>query len=730
MRYENVQEFIKNSLCDVPETIILKRPHKSLKGGNTYLKMGCGFDIETTTYNGKSYMYAAMLSLGKNSVLVRTWDEVYDLFESLVVYATQHKVIILMWIANFSYEFNFMRRRFTFSNVFARYENHPIYCTLGTYIEIRDALQLSGQGGLKTLSRNYTKSQKKTGKLDYKVIRNSKTPLTEKEKDYCYTDVEILSEYSDYWFTKEDIEKIPLTITGIVREHVKNNCKLYDKMKNIYKMVERLMPYTYDKYAFERKYLFRGGITHSNIFETSCSTINNVIDNVVGFDVTSSYPSVMCHYKYPMRRFRPCTLATDGKYITDARLKTGNTAFKMIVRFKNITQKSWHSLESTKKIITGTSIIADNYRLIEAKEITVYITEIDYLNYLDSYVWESIEIIKCSYAIKDYLPDYLLKSVLEIYTEKARLKNAVLKDTPEYANSKGKLNSLFGMCVTAIEELEWQYDAQLDKWLHVPAEIPYTIARQQQFLSPYWGMWITAYARRKLIKAIMGIDNSKDNNNVIYYDTDSIYCRNTNRCISYVEAYNHLIKTYNQKSTVPTNRLSFQTYAKSINQSDLFDDFGAFDKIDNGAIYRFKTLGAKRYCKVYTDEHGERKAVVTFSGMSTNTYQKTILHEKGEIAIYTDEKQIIGYINEDEFFNKFSDLLTLKAEESERLCPKIINEEYSDTIIDMYGNSENMHELSGVYLRNVTNNITMEDIYLDMIISIARKKGKFTNDTD
>lgn len=740
MRYENLQEFIDNVLYINPneeiELLRIKRPNSHLGKNYRYAKVGCGFDIETTRFNNGSYMYAAMFSFGNDSVLMRTWDEVQKLFRRLQLYGAMHKVVILIWIANFKYEFNFMRRRFKFENIFARNRNRPIYCTLGNNIEIRDALQLSGKGGLKELSKKYTKSQKKVGQLDYNKIRNSKTTLTETEKDYCFTDVEILSEFFDYWadlVEEEDLKKIPITFIGTAREHVKKHCiKQYGKMEKVYEKISSLLPHSYDTYRLERLKLFRGGLSHSNLYETSTSEVDKTIDNVIGFDIDSSYPSVMCHYKYPMTQFKEIKdLKTDGRFITDERFYSGEWAFKFTCEFENIdaANKTTHTLEDVNKILNYEGRLEqDNRRLYYADKIWVYLTEIDYLNYCDMYNWSSMKVRRCFIAKKDYLPDYLIKSVLELYTEKRKLKLEGLSDTPAYTNVKVKLNSLFGMCLTAIDELEWAYNDN-EEWHQQSSKERYGRQKCKQFLSPYWGIWITAYARRKLVKAITSIDKDMYTHNVIYYDTDSLYVRDCPEVRAYIEKYNKTISTFNRLNNVPKKGISFNDYAKEIGHPDLFNSFGAFEPIDKGAVYRFKTLGTKRYCKVYDNAKGERTAVVTVSGMRYNTYQKSMLHKTGDIAVYEDdengEKKVIGYIKEKEFFKKFKNLFELDATQSESLFQQIMPFPYSDIVTDEEGNTEEMHEESGLVLVPVPYKLTMDQIYYSLLTHINDNKGDY-----
>lgn len=82
---------------------------------------------------------------------------------------------------------------------------------------------------LKNLSDNYNLPVKKlVGDLDYSIIRNCHTPLTEKELAYCENDCLVLYHYIK--FEKETNKDLPLTYTGHVRQELKS--KLDKSYKN------------------------------------------------------------------------------------------------------------------------------------------------------------------------------------------------------------------------------------------------------------------------------------------------------------------------------------------------------------------------------------------------------------------------------------------------------------------------------------------------------------------
>lgn len=698
-----------------------------------FMKIGCGFDIETTTIGKKAYMYHWQFSIGNYVILGRTWEQFMVFFTVLQEWLKKTKCHLLCWIANAGFEFQFIRKRIDVcgENVFATKKRSPIYFDCGR-IQFRDALYLSGMGGLKNLAKSYcTKedieieyngtveivhgNQKLVGDIDYKKVRNSLTPLTRKEKQYTINDVTILSEFGMYCFNAFK-GKIPLTKTGIVRQMVKDeigdNKTRYMLSR---KFIKPLFPKKAETYDYEMRYLFRGGYTHAN-----CWFVQEVVKNVFGVDFTSSYPAVMLHFNYPMKPFMLQTLwnevKTDGVHITDKRFEVNGTwAFVIEVVFTNIRRKTNHAIESKHKIISSRNAKYDNNRLIKADEITVKITEIDYFIYEMFYEWDTITIKAAKASQKGKLPDYLLKPLMKEYEKKCVLKKEGKDDTIEYKNAKANVNSTYGMTVTRLAREEIVYNMYADSFAENESEAvscwgtdrteceTYEEAIEHQVLSPYWGIWVTAYARYQLLSVVAKIDEKEDH--VIYCDTDSIYMKDTPRNRKIIEEFNK--KIYWQNAKLP----------------ECFNDIGAFDEImmkgdKSKGGFMFKTLGAKRYVK-----YKNGKCEVTVAGMRKGSFEESISTDKkteGCITIKVDGKE--KYVDYNELFDKFDNDLMLNIDESHKNTHSYNDVPHSDVVTDEYGNTEEMSELSSVGIYEIPFKLTMKDLYIALLLEIKDEK--------
>ena len=259
------------------------------------------------------------------------------------------------------------------------------------------------------------------------------------------------------------------------------------------------------------------------------------------------------------------------------------------------------------------------------------------------------------------------------------------------------------MTVTRLSFTDWTFDGSADEpWKEVKTTQPYWQMIRDQILLPQWGIWVTAYARQCLLSVVAEMDPTIDDNNVLYCDTDSIYFIDSIRCRQIIEFWNQNMRRMNDQFPVE------------------FDDIGCFDYIDGGMLYRFKTLGAKRYIKL--DETG--RTTVTVAGMRKGTYERAVSTEDPPESgdyVYVTVKNDDGtkerrYLSTDTFFDEFDDLLLLTAEQSCKLAALYHDEPYSADV-----DGECMQELSGCALVNIPFRITLDKLWLREAYAIQKK---------
>ena len=662
-----------------------------------YLNIECAFDIETTSTYTKdnkkfAFMYLWGFGMGENGEFLkygRTWEEFKEL---LNVVANDLNITInrrlVIYVHNLGYEFQFMRKLFNWDSVFSVDDRKPIKAITTGGFEFRDSYILSGFS-LDTLAKNLVKhdNKKLIGDLDYSLIRNSKTLITDDELNYMENDVTIILNYINEQIEQYgNITKIPLTNTGRVREYVKHNC-YYNKGKSKYKSSkgkQRNYRYLMENLTLEPdEYLklkrsFMGGFTHSNPINT-----DRLLNDAYSIDFTSSYPSVMIAEQFPMGKgFTP---TKEEIFKNGYEYYLNNFCCLINISVENLKNDFHHDsyLSESKCTIQGDKLI-NNGMVYSAEYLNIYFTDVDYFIFKRCYSWDRIEIHDLICYPKGYLPKPIIESILTLYQDKTTLKGVQGKEV-EYLLSKGMLNSIYGMTVTDIVKDEIIYD---DDWGVNPVSIDDEIEKynnkKSRFLFYAWGVWVTAYARRNLW---LGILNFKED--YIYSDTDSIKFFNYSKHEDFIRGYNDMVikkqlKTLNYYGFNP-ELLNPKTVKGTEKPLGVWDYEGFYS--------RFKTLGAKRY--LFEENEQLYLTVAGLSKMNGINY-------------------MIEQCNGDntKVFEMFTDDLKIPKENTGKNTHTYIDTEITENITDYQGNVEVVTSLSGVHLEQAEYSLSISDYFI------------------
>lgn len=577
-------------------------------------------------------------------------------------------VKIIIWVHNLSYEFQFLCNILTWKDVFARTPHKPMKCTSNEYpnIEFRCSYMLT-RLSLDSWGKQLGVS-KMTGDLDYDVIRTPLTVLTDKEMKYCEQDCKVVDAGIRYYLKKyKKQRKIPLTQTGTVRKEVKD---ILTADKQYVRMIKKLVPDRPSEYA-RLQQIFAGGYTHANQMYAG-KLINELIEH---YDFASSYPTVMIAEKYPMTKWY-----YNGINEIDEN-KFDDMAFIFYLKFYNIESVSFNTYIQSSKV-TGKKMDFDNGRVIRAEYLEIYVTEQDYITISNNYTWDKMEVVRVWQCKKDYLPKPFLEYILQLYANKTELKDVQgMEDL--YLQSKQYINSMFGMCVTALIQSDVDFDngewnikslTEEDVLKKLIKLSDYHDREKHYFLSYSWGCWVTAYARRNLWKCIEHCDHD-----VLYCDTDSIFVRGKQD----FSWYNDEI-TEKLRRACEIRELDFEKtrpYTPKGKQKPL----GVFDKEDDCS--QFKTLGAKRYVERRVSDN---KLHLTVSGIN-----------KGAVDLLNDD---INNFADGFDFNKDADCVT----------KKLLT--YLDDIPDcIYPDGYKSTYRHGINMRNAGYVLSMTDEYKNLI---------------
>ena len=638
-----------------------------------------------------SWMYVWQASINDILFMGRTWKEFFDFIKALIekFHLSDHKFLIC-YVRNLEFEFQYIKKYFNWIQVFAAEAHKVIYARCSEGIEFRCSYFLAGCS-LETTGKNLIKYQatKQVGKLDYSKLRNSKTPLTDDEIDYCLYDVIV-----DSNFIKESMEdepknsllKMPLTKTGYVRRYVRN----YTQKARMHKIYSKLVhEFTMDSDKYELlKRTFAGGFTHSNALNTGI-----VFENVKSQDITSSYPASMAlEPRFPIskgRRYKP-------KSYQDFLNKLKIYACIFDIEFIDIKMRDdvYENIISESKCFDIKNAKTNNGRVVSADSLSISITEIDFECIKQFYSFKRVKISNMWIYRRGYLPKELIECVIHFFLNKTTLKDVEGKEK-EYMILKGMLNSIFGMMVTdpihpeiTFENYEWGVNiSKINDLLERYNK------QWNRFLVYEWGLFTTSLSRKNVLA---GIKNLKED--YIYCDTDSLKYTNPEKHAAWFEKYNNNILKkidavcefyhFDKKDFMPQD-IKGKTHI-----------LGQFT--DEGNYKRFKTLGAKRY--LYENEKGVN---LTVSGLNKVDAIPYLLKQENQLK--TD------------IFDLFDDEMYIPCGHSGKLLHTYIDDVKECDCIDYLGNKEHIKCESAVHLEPSSYSLSLADKYKNYLNKIKTK---------
>lgn len=654
----------------------------------TYINLACSFDIETSSVTlggnnraGFAYGWSFAIQDDKHVYYGRTLQEFKTLLLELKRLLSLSKDRILVcYVHNLAYEFQFIKKLFSWESVFSQKDRDPIIAMTEWGIEFRDSYILSSRS-LESLADNliHHDIKKLTDSFDYEKMRHEQTPLTDLEKDYMRNDVLIIIYYiNEQIAIYGDISKVPLTNTQRVRRYMRD--KVYynhsshgksSKGKYLrYRNVMKELTLTEEVYNASKR-AFMGGYVHANPEQT-----NKVHENVASYDFISSYPATMLSEQFPMGK------GVDTKLTEEKDLEYYRENYFLIfdIEFTNLLSSTTNENYISESKCTNTkNVLENNGRIFSADKIVTTITDVDMDIIERAYTWDSARVANVIRFRKGYLPKPFVEAVLSLYEDKTALKGVAGKEL-DYVISKEMLNSTYGMAVTDVVRPKSTYNDETNQWESTedtPAEqIEQYNSNPQRFLYYIWGVFTTAFARRNLWLAILNIGDD-----YLYSDTDSIKIKNEKKHLEFIARYNKMIDE-KQKQVAKYLDIDYSRFRVKDKYGNV-KVAGHWEK--DGDYKRFKALGAK----IYLVEHngGSERLEMTVAG----------LNKKKGIAYLQDTNNSVEAV-----FKAFSGTMVIPAEHSGKMNHTYIDREKRLQIEDYQGNIHQFTVKSGVHLENAS----------------------------
>lgn len=225
---------------------------------------------------------------------------------------------------------------------------------------------------------------------------------------------------------------------------------------------------------------------------------------------------------------------------------------------------------------------------------------------------------------------------------------------------------------------------------------------KNRFLYYPWGVWVTAYARARLMRSILEVGaedylySDTDSNKYIHPEKHEAYFQEENeKAIELLKracAFHHLNERYIKPKTVKGKE----------------KPLGVWD--DDGEYKTFKTLRAKCYL---TEDFSEDIHLTT-AGLNKRVTVPWFQKEFGE-------DNILGFYNNAEIFRNFQDGLFVPAEATGKNTHTYVDREAGGMVADYLGNVAPYHELSFVHLEGGSYELGLTEEYKDFILTFAEE---------
>lgn len=666
------------------------------------------FDTETTNYTypddegndtDVGWMYIWMFRFGdplsdKTEFFYGRTSEDLNAFltslsDNLGLGKEKHLVI---YVHNLGFDIEFIRDLLDIKEELHESTHTPIFVRDSRGIEFRDSKILAGGLSLKKVGESLNNGlEKKSGDLNYDLIRTPQTPLTEEEMGYCQGDVDVLASYIQNQIRLYNgLQHVPLTNTGRVRRFASDS--IYAKSNKYarfrYHELMESCVLTFEEYQ-QCKRAFAGGFTHANI-----KYVGKLLHDIFSYDLTSSYPTTMLAERFPMGKpehIDTCTYDELREMVNDP-----DCCILFDVQFRDLkvrdgTGDCYLTNDAEKCIMENP--VAENGRIRECGKYAITITDVDFKIISKCYTWSDIHISNVLKWRADYLPSQIIGVILDLYNSKTTLKG-VEGQEEEYQIKKGMLNSMYGMCVTKIlrdivtvASGEWETLPLTEKEMR--ENIDKNNKSKTRFLYYPWGVWITAYARFNLWTAILTLGDD-----YVYSDTDSIKVRGSAKAKldDYLDRYHADLKMKLSWMLEKRRKYSFDDlHPKDIKGKE--HPIGIWEY--EGHYEYFKTLGSKRYMTYDT----EKGILPTVAGIDPKNLRRYLQDNASSV---------------EGMFSMFADGLHVPRSYTGKLAP-VYYDGTDLTVTDFMGNEDHVKQAHGVHLKPVDFTLTMTGSFLDLV---------------
>lgn len=292
--------------------------------------------------------------------------------------------------------------------------------------------------------------------------------------------------------------------------------------------------------------------------------LNELLHDVYSADLTSAYCAEFICSKFPVNKFRRMTVPEDYKdilskpYYTSRALLIQFEVQDVIIKKDGLAiipaaMKHYYINKDSAEERRDAIKRAQGLKLRRSKIVRMCLTDIDFKLFCQYYDFDatSMKILSVTGANYGYLPDYIIKTVAELYHSKMiskqnlkKLEAAGIVDELQdelYKDEKSSIARLYGIFTQSPVVAKYAFDTDKKNLKIVNPE--YLVMDNQWRPVVYqWGVWTTARVREKLCRLRDKLKAGKIK--VVSGDTDCInFCDTRWESDSIISEFNDRIKS-------------------------------------------------------------------------------------------------------------------------------------------------------------------------------------------
>lgn len=557
------------------------------------------------------YLWTFTFDLTSEIIFGRTWDHLNQFIDMLHDFGFSDDHRLLIYLDDLTQFFCYAKKIIKIDDEMLAKSPHDILIFTSQGLEFRDFQAYTEKSIDKLIYINDVNADQYHNRPDDPLL-SAQCQLTDDEIQYssrrvlemtnCIRrDVDMIYQGS--------VSDIKITKTRRIENMISANMRRSDPDRQLYWLIHSFNPLS-SEFGLNvllpqlRKAFFGGTVFYEN------GVLNELIKNVDSADLVSAYCAEFVLSRFPMSKFKILDVPNDYH---DLLTTTYYKSKALLIQFcaKNVklkknglpilpaAMKHYYIDEKNRDERIDAIHRAQTLKLHESKLIRMCLTDIDFELFCRYYDFDpDVEIYSVMGARYGYLPDYIIKTVAELYKnkmigkeKKRKLKKLGLLDPLQdemYNDLKSAIARLYGIFTQSPVLPKYRFNQEKQDMELVTAE---HLNKKREY-SPVvyqWGVWTTALVRRKLC----GIRDMFRSNRIrtLSGDTDCINFRSS-------AAATKIITDFNQKINTQIER---RCKAIGLDPNSL-QDLGTLE-IENYKLYRITSI--KQYAYIRESDSGD-----------------------------------------------------------------------------------------------------------------------------